>query len=369
MKAIICGGGTGGHVYPAIAISEVIESAYKDSEIIFVGRSGGKENTAYENTKKELFLLDVSGISRSLSLKNLSSILKAVRAKAYSKKLLQWIKPDIVIGTGGYVCWPMLSSAIELKIPTLLHESNAYPGMVTRMLAHRCTGVMLNYEAALSYLPKANNTILTGTPLRRGFKLYTRESARRMLGIKDDEIMILSFGGSLGSSSINDAIIAMMEEFSKPREKIRHFHASGKNHYEEIKKKHPSLVRGEAGCKILPFIENMPLYMRACDLAITRSGAITLSELAASGVGAILVPSPNVSENHQLKNAKSLVDMGAAIMIEESALDSDRLIKEVKELINNKQLLYRLKRRIAKTINNNSSSLIESAIKTAIDTV
>lgn len=369
MKAIICGGGTGGHVYPAIAISEVIESAYPDSEIFFVGRRGGKENTAYENTKKELFLLDVAGISRSLSIKNLSSILKAIRAKASSKKLLKRIKPDIVIGTGGYVCWPMLSSAIELKIPTLLHESNAYPGMVTRMLAHKCTGVMLNYDAAISCLPKANNAILTGTPVRRGFEYYTRESARKLLGVKDDEIMILSFGGSLGSSCLNDAIIEMMEKFSRPSEKIRHFHASGKNHFEEIKKKHPALVVGDSGCKILPFIDDMPLYMRACDIAITRSGAITLSELAASGVGAILVPSPNVSDNHQFKNAKTLVDMGAAIMIEESCLNGERLIKEAKELINNKQLLYRLKRRISKTINRNSPTLIKSAIKTALDTV
>lgn len=369
MRAIICGGGTGGHVYPAIAISEVIESAYKDSEVYFVGRLGGKENAAYENTKKELFLLDVSGISRSLSVKNISAIIKAIRARAYSKKILKKIKPDIVIGTGGYVCWPMLSAAIELKIPTLLHESNAYPGMVTRMLAQKCTAVMLNYEAALSYLPKLDNAIITGTPIRSGFDLYTRESARKLLGVKDDEIMILSFGGSLGSSCINDKVIEMMEEFSKHSKNIRHFHASGRNHYEEIKQKHPSLVKGELGCKILPFIDDMPLYMRACDIAITRSGAITLCELASAQIASILIPSPNVSENHQFKNAKTLADMGAAILIEEDALTSDRLIKEVKELINNKQLLNRLKRRIAKTANNNSPTLIETAINTALDTV
>ena len=368
MKAIICGGGTGGHVYPAIAISEVIESFDSKSEIFFVGRKGGRENTAYENTKKKLYSLDVSGISRSLSIKNLAAIIKALKAKAYSKKLLKEIKPDIVIGTGGYVCWPMLASAIQLKIPTLLHESNAYPGMVTRMLAHKCTGLMLNYEAALYYLPKAKNAILTGTPLREGFEHYSRESARKLLGIKSDEVMILSFGGSLGSLVMNRAIVEMIEVFSTQDEKIRHFHATGINQFDEIKEKHPALCLGEGGCKILPYINDMPLYMRACDIAITRSGAITLSELAVSQVGAILIPSPNVSENHQLKNAKALADEGAAILIEESELKAERLIKEVKKLISNSQTLSRLKRRIAKKINKNSEGLIELAIKSALET-
>lgn len=342
MKIILTGGGTAGHVYPALAMAEIIRKKYDDAEFLFIGRDGGEENRAVAKAGIELMTLSVEGISRRLTPKNLSAIVKAIRATEKAKGIIRKFGADMVIGTGGYVSWPILKAAIKLGIPAMIHESNAFPGLVTRMLGKRCDAVLLGFAEAMEHLSYRDNLHVIGNPVRDAFYSITRDDARRRLGIRRDEMLILSFGGSLGSEKINDAVAAWMKHAEHKRYRITHIHATGRRYYDSISSRFPSLVRTH-GSRIVPYIDDMPLWLSAADLAITRSGAMTLSELSAAAVPSILIPSPNVTADHQTKNAEAMVHLKKAILLCERDLSDKGLTEMIERLYRERDELNSMK--------------------------
>lgn len=358
MRAIIAGGGTAGHVTPGISIAEVILSREKDSKILFIGRENGDENGIIKRRGFELKTLKISGFSRKLTPTNLRKAFHAVTALAAAGRIIREFEPDVVIGTGGYVCWPVLKAAQMAKIPTVLHESNVVPGLTTRMLAPKCTRVLLNFPGSEKELKRKDNVAVVGNPLLSGLMHESRDGARRKLGISNGDFFILSFGGSGGAEVLNKHAIALMQNYCLRVGRIRHVHATGKKYYSAIKSAYPSLATGNGGCVIHPFIDDMATYMRAADIVICRCGAMTLSEVAAARTVPILIPSPNVTDDHQYKNGKLFVDRGAALMIEESELNDRTLIDAVRYLENNPHLRMKMQSKLKEFSTENSRELI-----------
>ena len=333
MKFLICGGGTGGHVSPAIAIYEALKRECPDCEISFVGRDGGAENRAYKATGERLYTLDLCGISRSSIRKAAHGIISALRARESAREIIKAVKPSVIIGTGGYVAWPMLSVGAKMGIPTVIHESNAVPGLTTRIISKSADRVLLSSEEAATALSKKENVRVVGNPLRDEFFKVDRRSSRRRMGLRESDVMILSFGGSLGAKRLNEAAIDVMRSFSAKEPNVKHLHATGVANFKNLDSLTIAELNGKNGCKILPYIDGMPTVMSAADVIISRCGAMTLAEISAVGVASILIPSPNVAENHQAKNAERMSSQGAAITLEESELTADSLLKCVSELV------------------------------------
>lgn len=339
---VFCGGGTGGHITPAIAMAQLIEKySERKFRTIFIGRTGGAENSAIERAGYELRTLDVEGIHRSLSPKNLRAISKAIKARREAKGILSELSPCLVIGTGGYVSWPVLSAAVAAGIPTVIHESNAYPGLVTRLMCKKCTSVLLGSADAAGHLRAKKNVTVVGNPVILPKVIISKEQARRRLGIKSTDIFILSYGGSLGAAKINDAVCELMKRGGY-RKGVTHWHASGRGDYERMHSMMPHPMPTDGSLRLLPYIEDMPTFLRAADLVIARSGAMTLSELAAYGVPAILIPSPNVAADHQYANASAARKRGGAVIIEETKLTADALFESINGMIGDKRLLDRM---------------------------
>lgn len=362
MKIILAGGGTAGHINPAIAIAQGVRKRYPSAEMLFIGRAGGNENEAIKKLGYEVKELNVRGIERRLTARNIKSVILALSAEREAANIIKNFKPDAVVGTGGYVCWPVLHAAKRLKIPTLIHESNLYPGLVTKLCAKSCSEVLLNHEGTREYLNGAKNIKVIGNPLRADFGSITRAEARKKLSVADDEILIVSFGGSGGAAKMNDVLLSFIESHSMNINKVRHIHATGKKYFSKYSKIKQSAK--ERGCIIAPYIEDMPTVLRAADIVVCRCGAVTLSEIALVGTAAILIPSPNVTGNHQYKNGKYLEDMGAAILLSENELTVKTLTEKIVYLENNPQERQRLSRRISAFANPKSTdAAIDEIIK------
>lgn len=363
MKAIICGGGTVGHVTPGISIAEAILKKEPKSTVLFVGREGGEENEVVKKRGYKQYYLKVSGLKRRITLDNVRTLIKMQKALHESKKILKAESPNVVIGTGGYVCWPMLRAAQKLKIPTLIHESNLSPGAAALLLSKKCDRVLLNFKESEKSFKSRKKLTVVGNPIPDSFSTTTRESARKRLMLKNTDIFILSFGGSGGAEIINRFAIGLMRKYSEKRLGIRHVHATGRKYFKELQIANPDLVQGRNGCKILPFIDDMALYMKAADIIISRCGAMTLSEICACECVPILIPSPNVTNNHQYKNAKVFTDNGAAIMIEESELCDTVLLDAIKYIESNPAIRKKIKSNLAKFKTDDVNDKIYAAIK------
>ena len=344
MRVLLCGGGTAGHVIPAIAMGEIVEKHFEGSIIAFGGREGGDENRAYLKTGHKLYTVDIRGLQRSLSVNNIKSIFKVLKSGRDVMSIIKEFKPDLIIGTGGYVCYPFVRQGQRFGIPTMLHESNAYPGLVTRLLGKRCDRVMLNLEETKNHLKGFKNTAVVGIPTLTEFGTLSKSEARRRLGIQSGEMLIVSFGGSLGAERMNLEIADMISRYEKEKSNVRYIHSTGRSHYSKIKESYPRLFSAAESIKIVPYIENMPILLSAADLAITRSGAITVCELCRSATPAILIPSPNVTANHQYKNAKHAEELGFAEVIEEKDLTAELLHDRISELIQKPKRLEKMSR-------------------------
>lgn len=329
MRILMTGGGTAGHINPALAIADLLKQHYPDAEILFVGATGRMEAQLVPAAGYPIRTVTVRGFQRRLSFKNIGrNILAAVNvvtASAASKKIVREFQPDLAVGTGGYVCGPVLREAIRAGVPTAVHESNAYPGVTVKMLAKEGATVLLCSEDARRHLPADARVVVTGNPLRPDFLTLDKTAARAELGL-DNRPLVLSFGGSLGAARINEAMAEVLRR-SRETGKLQHIHGAGKAGYAAMKEKLEAMgmpLRGD-GIAVREYIDDMPRCMAAADLVISRCGAMTLSELPAAGKPAILIPSPYVAENHQYHNAMVLVERGAALCIEEKDLTADRL--------------------------------------------
>ncbi len=342
MRVLLCGGGTAGHVMPAIAMSEIIEKSFPESVVAFAGREKGAENDAYTKTGRKLYTVDISGISRSLSINNIKTVFKVIKSGRKARNIIQEFEPDVIIGTGGYVCYPFIRQGQRMNIKTVIHESNVSPGLVTKLLGGKCDKLLLNLEGTRAHLKKTANTAVVGNPTRAEFGRMTRSEARKKLGVESNQTLIVSFGGSLGAEILNETVADLIKKHTVGNTRIRHIHSTGRNHYAKIKEAYPELFSKKANVDIFPYIDNMPTLLTAADLAITRSGAITVSELCRSATPSILIPSPNVTGNHQYANARYMESVGAAVLIEEKELTCDVLHDAVMQLILNKEQLLKM---------------------------
>ena len=350
MRILFTGGGTGGHVYPAIAIANTIKSRFPEAEIAFVGTSHGIENKICKKEGFPIYHVEVMGFKRSLAPSNVKAFYYAMTAPKKAKKIIDEFKPDAVIGTGGYVCWPACTAAAKAGIPTLLHESNARPGLAVKRLEGVVDRIMLNFAECAEYIGEENRdkTVTVGNPLRKDFSTVSKEKARELLGITDSsKRVILSYGGSRGSGKMNETIVEFMKEYAPANPNVIHIHATGEigKAYFKEKFKQYGLERLE-NVKVYDYIDDMPVKMAAADVVICRAGAMTVSEIALMGKAAIFIPSPNVTNNHQYKNAKVLADKNAAIVIEEKDLSAESLANEIDVLLKNDSLREEMSARV-----------------------
>lgn len=344
MNVVFVAGGTGGHINPALAAAGTLKAKHPDAKISFIGNRKGMEADLVPRAGYDFYPIDVAGFQRKITLNNIKrnfiALYDMFKSTAQTKKILSDLKPDVCVGTGGFTCGPVLRQASKMGIRTATHESNAFPGLTTRALCKYVDEVMVSMPDAIKRLPDDRTYTVTGTPVRTSLIETTREQARKALGLDADTPMILSLGGSLGADAVNRAVADLIA-WHAGSGKYYHFHAYGKYGAFMTDLLHEKGVDFESNDKlrITEYIYDMDLCMAAADLVINRSGASTLSELAVKGKPSVLIPSPNVAENHQFYNAKSLADRGAAVIIEEKDLTGQKLINTVSSLINDPQKL------------------------------
>ena len=336
MKLLFAGGGTAGHINPALAIAGYIREKEPDTQILYIGAKGGMEERLVPEAGFRFKSIEISGFQRKPSWNNLKKNVKtAVRiltASREARRILLDFAPDLCVGTGGYVSGPVIRDAIRMGIPSVIHEQNAYPGITNQMLSKKADRTMLAVPDAQRYLSKKADCVLTGNPVRQEILRADRAEARRALGL-DSRPLILSFGGSLGARTINEAMETLLLSSAK-NQKYQHIHGYGQyGRWLPQALKEKGLDPAKAKNIVLKeYIRNMPECLAAADLVICRAGAITLSELQARGRASILIPSPNVAENHQYHNAMALVRRRAALMIEEKNLTGEALCKKVEKV-------------------------------------
>lgn len=336
MKILVSGGGTAGHINPAIAIAKRMKNEY-NAEILFIGREKGMEKDLVTKEGFPIKFIEVEGLIRKLTLKNVKVLIKYLTAIKRAKKIIKDFAPDVVVGTGGYVCAPVMSAANSLKIKTLVHEQNVFPGMTVKMAASFVDCVATSFSDMEKYVSEkmAKKCVLTGNPLRENLFDLSYDDARKKLGI-NDEIFIVTVGGSLGARTINDALCDIVNNIDV--ENVRILGGTGERLYDEVMGKINKEKLGK-NIEIVPYIYNMNEVLPAADLVVARSGAVTVSELCAMGKASILIPSPNVTHNHQEYNAKSVADRGASIMICERDIKENTVSDTVNKLVKNREKL------------------------------
>ena len=329
MNVVISCGGTGGHITPALAIADMLRENLPRVSITFIGTDGGMENALVAAAGYPIHTLAACGISRRDPIKALSAWQQLHRATDRAEVLLRKLAPAIVIGTGSYACYPALASACRMGLKTAVHESNTVPGLAVRLLAARLSRVWLGFAETAAHLPKRAKVLFVGNPVSHSF--YQAPPQGRCA---HTEKTVLSFGGSLGATAINNAVLHLMLTM-RAYANVSFVHATGKREFEPFMERlSKTELASDRRFTVLPFISDMPRRMHEADLVIARAGAMTISELAAAGCAAVLVPSPNVTGNHQLKNAKALAAAGAAALVEEKELLRGELIKTVSRLLN-----------------------------------
>ena len=376
LRVLLAGGGTAGHVNPALAIAEIIKSHHPDAEFCFAGNPNKLEAKLIPQNGYRFEPIMVEGFQRKLNAQNIKRNVKALyylcSTGKQAKKIIKDFKPDLVIGTGGYVSGPIVRKAAQMGIKTAIHEANAFAGVTTKLLSKKVNKIMLtvketkNLEASVM-----SKTVVTGLPVRKAFELKSKAEAKSELGFAENEICILSSGGSLGARVLNENIARLLKWYQDIGVKVNHIHSygtyAGYSNYVESLEEQGVNIKANKRLIIKDYI-NMPLCMAAADLVITRCGASTLAELEAVGRGAILIPSPMVAENHQYHNGMVLQNAGAGFVFEEKDLKENTIIDKVSELISEPEKLERLSENAAALNIRDTDDRIYNAIKPLIYT-
>ncbi len=337
MKVIVAAARTGGHINPGIAIANKIKQEEKNSEIVFIGTTEGLENDLVPRAGYELKTIEAYGFNRKITLKNLKDIIKTINSKTDAKKIIEEFKPDIVIGTGGYICVPVFLAAVSKKVPTVLHESNAFPGASIKFLSKKVDEIFVGFKDAKTRLPRAKKVVVTGTPTKVKFldlNENQKNKIKKDIGLRDDLPVVLVFGGSQGAKSINSAILEIIKKHKN--EKYQIIWAAGQSQYDLIKEEledYKIAIQNIKNTKIVPYIYNMEDVLNSCDLVVSRSGAMTITEIAKVGKPGIFIPLPYATENHQEYNAKVLANAGAAKIILDKDLNANILENQIEDIL------------------------------------
>ncbi len=368
MKVLLAGGGTAGHINPALAIASIIKEHHSDAEFLFVGTPNGMEAKLIPQAGYNFASMEVAGFQRKVSFENVKRNLQAIRylmtASSKAKKIINNFKPDLAIGTGGYVSGPVIKQCAKMGIPTAIHEQNAFPGITNKLLAKEVDKVMLTVKEALAYFDKNVDYKVTGLPVRKEITEKSRLEARAELGF-DNELCILSFGGSLGAGCINDTMIDVIGWHTSNNLKINHIHGYGKMGKDVVPDalEEKNIPLKSKRLRVTEYINDMDTCLAAADIVICRSGASTLAEIEAAGKASILIPSPIVTGNHQYHNAMVLGNAGAAIVIEQKDVTSEFMIEKIRELYENREKLIEMSENALKLAVNDTNERIYSVIK------
>lgn len=351
MRVIVTGGGTGGHIYPALAIAERILQEMPDSEVLYIGCDNGLENSIVPTTSIPFKTISAQGLPRKLTPALAQSLFRNSKGVMEARRYIKESHPDLVIGTGGFVCGPTVLMATLNHIPAMIHEQNAYPGMTNRLLAPRVSKVMINYPEAARFFVKAKETVLTGLPVRDDIGKLSREEGCAKFGLDPDKKTVLITGGSRGARTINRVCaLALAGILADPQVQV--IFVTGKAGYVEtsllIKDSDSSVLRNERLC-FLEYTHDMPYALAAADVVVGRAGATFLAEIAACGLPGILVPYPYASDNHQQFNAQAVVDAGAGEMILDDALTVPKLMAALNRFLTD-EAYYNLKKEAMKAL-------------------
>ncbi len=367
MRVIIAAAGTAGHINPGLAIANKIKKEEKDSEIIFIGTTRGLENDLVPRAGFGLKTIDAYGLSKKLSIDNLKKMYKTFKGYGEAKKIIKEFKPDIVIGTGGYICGATISAAHNLGIPTLLHESNAFPGKAVKMLAKKTDTILVSFEDARERIKHAKNIVYTGTPVKitkKDYGINEKLNIIKEIGLNETKPIILIFGGSQGAQKINESILGILK--NKLNRNYQIIWATGPKQYDIIKQilqDNNISINNIENAKIVPYIYNMEEVMNIANLIVARSGAMTITEISNLGKPSILVPLPNVSNDHQLYNAKVLEGVGAANIILNNDLTYDKLDSKIEEIVLNKNTEVQMSKNALKVSTNDVEEKIFKEIR------
>ena len=362
MRVIIAAAGTGGHINPAIAIANKIKKENKKTEILFIGTNRGLEVDLVPRAGYELKTIDAYGLSKKINIDNFRKIYKTYKGVNQAKIIIKEFKPDIVVGTGGYICGPVFMAAQKLKVPTVLHESNAYPGTAVKMLAKKVDAILLGFKEAKNRIPNSKKMVVTGTPTKVKKIQLTQEQIQKIYkesNLNKELPIVLIFGGSQGAKAINDSVIGILK--NKLNEKYQIIWAAGPKQYDGIMK---SLENSRIiNATVLPYIYNMEEIMNIADLVIARSGAMTITEISNLGKPSILIPLPNVSNNHQMYNAKVLENAKAARIITNEELNGEILNNTITEIVTDKNICETMSKNALKVSTTDVEEKIYNEIK------
>lgn len=367
MKVIIAAAGTGGHINPGIAIANKMVEKEPDSKIVFIGTNRGLENDLVPRAGYELERIEAYGIQRKLTIQNFKNLYATIKSIKVAKIILEREKPDVVIGTGGYICVPVVMAAKKLKIPVVLHESNAFPGVAVKLFKKKADKILVGFKEAKERLSNNQNVFVTGNPIKikkLDLDENQKKSIKESIGLNPNKFTVLVFGGSQGAKSINRSLIEII--VNKKNKNYQIIWAAGPEQFETIKEKLKEVnidINNIENVKILPYIYNMEEVMNTCDLVVCRSGAMTITEIACTGKPAIFIPFPFATENHQEYNAKVLVNSGAAEMILDKDLNSEILSNTISRIVKDKKYLKEMAENASKKYIPNVEENIYNEIK------
>lgn len=369
MRILLTCGGTAGHINPAVAVASLLIRKNPDCEILFVGAQDRMETKLVPEEGFEISTVRITNLSRSISVKgmihNFNTLRNVVISTRKAKNIILDFRPDVVVGTGGYVCYPVLTAANALHIPTIIHESNAQPGLTTKLLAKKADRILVGFEHCKEAYSDSKKVIVTGTPVRQAFCKSDENEASKELE-KKGKPLILSFWGSLGAEHMNNVMLDLIPLIKM--EQFQLVHVTGSMYYKTFMEKIAQICPDYSrhGVEIYEYLYDMPRVMKTADLVICRAGASTLSELTFIGKPSILIPSPNVTANHQEKNARMLEKDGAARVLLEGEFDAEKLLQEIKLMINNREVLSKMGEAAANLSQKDAAEKICSVILSVI---
>lgn len=359
MRVIVSAGGTGGHIFPALAIINKIKEKEPKSEILYIGTTDRMESKLIPELGIKYIGVEMKGLNRKNLLKNFEVISSLNKAIKKCKSIIKEFNPDVVLGIGGYITYPVITASTSLGYKTFIHEQNSIPGLSNKLLKNKATVIGVSLEDSLKYFGKNTNVIFTGNP-RSEEATNAKKVPKSKYGLSNDKKCVLIVMGSLGSHTINQKMMDILPKFNGKDYEV--LFVTGKNYYEEYSK-----IKLPSNVKIVEFLNDMLGVMKNVDLIVSRAGASTISEITALSLPSILIPSPYVTHNHQVKNALVLKECGAAVLLEEDKLNSNNLINNIDSILTNKEIYNKMKKASGLLSINNSATKIYDILRKTID--